>query len=107
MDPAELARQGGEFIELMTRLQTVLQRAQQAASAKATGEDFSIVDFRSVSEAYLRALPAFLERPFEAMEHAQKFWLDWAKAWHAAWSGEGGRVADKRFRDRRWDADTQ
>ncbi|MAY33042.1 MAG: class I poly(R)-hydroxyalkanoic acid synthase [Rhodovulum sp.] len=105
IDPAELARQGGEFIELMTRLQTVLQRAQQAASAKVRGEDFSIVDFRSVSEAYLRALPTFLERPFEAMEHAQKFWLDWAKAWHAAWSGEGGRVADKRFRDRLWDAD--
>lgn len=105
VDAAELARQGTEFVELMARLQTVLQRAQQTASAKVTGQDFSIVDIRSVAEAYLRALPAFLDRPFEVMEQAQKLWLDWAKAWYGAWTAEGAQVADKRFRDRRWDAD--
>lgn len=105
VDAAELARQGSEFVELMARLQAVLQRAQQTASAKVTGQDFSIVDFRSVAEAYLRALPAFLDRSFEVIEQAQKLWLDWAKAWYGAWTGEGAQVADKRFRDRRWHAD--
>ena len=104
-ETSEFARQSAEFVDLMTRLQAVLARAQQTASAKVTGEDFSIVDIRSVAEAYLRALPTFFERPFEAIEQAQHFWLDWAKAWQAAWTGEGGKVADKRFRDRRWDAD--
>jgi polyhydroxyalkanoate synthase len=105
LDPETLARHGAEFLELMTRLQAVMQRAQETASAKISGADFSIVDYRSVVEAYLRALPAIWERPMESLEYMQRFWLDWGKAWQNAWTGEGAKVADKRFRDRRWDAD--
>ncbi|MCE5973819.1 class I poly(R)-hydroxyalkanoic acid synthase [Sinirhodobacter sp. WL0062] len=100
-----IARQGAEFLDLMTRLQAVTKRSQEAASAKISGQDFSIVDYRSVVEAYMRALPTFFERPLESVELAQRFWLDWAKAWQDAWTGEGGKVSDKRFRDRRWNAD--
>lgn len=100
-----IARQGAEFLDLMTRLQAVTKRSQEAASAKISGQDFSIVDYRSVVEAYMRALPTFCERPLETLELAQRFWVDWAKAWQDAWTGEGGKVGDKRFRDRRWNAD--
>ena len=99
------AEQSTEFMALMGRLQAVALRAQETAKAKASGEDFSIVDFRSVAEAYLRSLPAFFERPLASFESMQRFWLDWAQAWQDAWSGEGGKVSDKRFRDRRWNAD--
>jgi polyhydroxyalkanoate synthase len=105
MDPETLAQHAAEFMELMTRLQTVMQRAQETASAKISGADFSIVDYRGVAEAYLRALPAIWERPVESLEYMQRFWLDWGKAWANAWTGEGEKVADKRFRDRRWNAD--
>lgn len=101
----DMADQGAEFVSLLTRLQTVLQRTQEAAAEKATGEEFSIVDLRSIAEAYFRMLPRFLDHPLAAMEQAQRLWFDWAKAWQSAWMGESGTVADKRFRDRRWNRD--
>jgi polyhydroxyalkanoate synthase len=100
-----LVAQSAEFMGLLMRLQAVGLRTQQTAQAKASGEDFSIVDLSSVTEAYLRALPALFERPLAPLEHVQRFWMDWAQVWQDAWRGEGAKVADKRFRDPRWGGD--
>ena len=100
-----LVAQSAEFMGLLMRLQAVGLRTQQTVQAKASGEDFSIVDLSSVTEAYLRALPALFERPLAPLEHVQRFWMDWAQVWQDAWRGEGAKVADKRFRDPRWGGD--
>jgi polyhydroxyalkanoate synthase len=100
-----LVAQSAEFMGLLMRLQAVGLRTQQTVQAKASGEDFSIIDLNSVTEAYLRALPALFERPLAPLEHVQRFWMDWAQVWQDAWRGEGAKVADKRFRDPRWGGD--
>ena len=100
-----LVAQSAEFMGLLMRLQAVGLRTQQTVQAKVSGEDFSIVDLSSVTEAYLRALPALFERPLAPLEHVQRFWMDWAQVWQDAWRGEGAKVADKRFRDPRWGGD--
>lgn len=100
-----MAGQGAEFLNLMNRLQTVVQKAGTNAAEKAAGEEFSIVDLRSVTEAYFRALPHFMDQPVAAAEQMQRFWFDWMRAWQGAWSGESAPVGDKRFKDRRWNRD--
>lgn len=101
----EMADQSAEFVGLMIRLQTILKRAQEAAAEKATGKEFSVVDLRSIGEAYFRMLPRFFDQPLAVVEQTQRLWFDWMKAWQSAWSGESDTVSDKRFRDRRWNRD--
>lgn len=105
MDAETITKQTSEMMELLLRAQTALQSAQETAASKAKGEEFSIVDLRSVTDAYAAALPAFLEQPYETLARSQRMWIDWAQAWHAAWTGTAPETADKRFRDRRWSND--
>ncbi|MCB1335784.1 MAG: class I poly(R)-hydroxyalkanoic acid synthase [Roseivivax sp.] len=105
MDIATLQDQSQEWIALMHRARTAMERSSRAAASKATGEDFSVVDLTSVTEAYLKALPVLMQDPLAVSEYMQSVWTDWAKAWQDAWTGQKPAVADKRFRDRLWDAD--
>ncbi len=101
----QFTTQWADFAGLITRLQSVVQRAQATAADKVSGEDFSIVDIRSVCEAYLRSMPKMLEQSVDATQRIQRFWFDWSRAWQSAWLGESAAVSDKRFRDRRWNRD--
>ncbi|KAB2881734.1 MAG: class I poly(R)-hydroxyalkanoic acid synthase [Albidovulum sp.] len=94
-----------EWADLMARAQAVLAQSQAAAAAKATGDEFSIVDANTVLSAYLKIWSEVMSDPIAVTEFAQNAWMDWAKAWRDAWAGEGQGAADKRFRDRKWDAD--
>lgn len=105
MDLQKLQDQTREWAELMARTQAVMQRGSQTATAKATGEEFSIVDFKSVAEAYLKALPELMQDPLKAAEYMQDYWMDWMKAWQNAWTGKAPAPGDKRFKDKRWEAD--
>lgn len=104
-DSTDIVAQGTEFLDLMIRLQAVIKRAQDTASEKINGEEFSIVDLKSVADAYFRAVPKLMENPFDVIERSQRFWLDWGKAWTEAWTAEPSKSTDKRFRDRRWERD--
>lgn len=94
------------FWGLMQRAQKLGLTARSAAAAKATGQDFSIVDVSSVSQAYLHALSEIARRPWEFASFQQEMWLDVMKALQNAWSSDTpSGPADRRFRDRRWDED--
>jgi polyhydroxyalkanoate synthase subunit PhaC len=105
MDTETIAEQSREFVGLLTRAQKVMQRSQESSAARMAGADFSIVDVSSVAEAYIKALPSLFDRPLETVAHAQRIWFDWAKAWQDAWTNSGAEPTDKRFRDKRWNAD--
>ncbi|WP_161470958.1 PHA/PHB synthase family protein [Tropicimonas marinistellae] len=105
MNGDKLLGQTGEWLELMARAQAVAQRSQEQMVAKATGGEFSVVDAKSVSEAYLKAMAEVLQNPMVAAQYTQRLWLDWATAWQNAWLGKTEAPKDKRFRDKRWDAD--
>ena len=105
MDTERIKAQGAEWLDLVTRTQAIARQSQQQALAKATGNEFSVVDLKTVLEAYLKSWPELMQNPIQATEYVQRFWLDWAKAWHDAWTGPGSGSKDKRFRDKRWDAD--
>ncbi|WP_413874490.1 PHA/PHB synthase family protein [Albidovulum sp.] len=106
MDMEMAGNRLGEWAELMARAQAALAQAQAAGAAKATGEEFSIVDANTITGAYMKAWAELMSDPIAVTEFAQSAWADWARAWRDAWLGEGGQGgADKRFRDKRWDAD--
>ncbi|SNT40084.1 PHA/PHB synthase family protein [Tropicimonas sediminicola] len=105
MDSARLSAQTQEWLDLMARLQAVTQRSQEQAVAKAVGNEFSVVDSRSVMEAYLRSFNEMLQNPVETVGYAQRMWMDWAQAWQNAWTPGTDAPRDKRFRDRRWQND--
>ncbi len=54
MDVDTLGSRLKEWSDLMARTQAVLAQSQVAAAAKATGDEFSIVDANSVMSAYLK-----------------------------------------------------
>lgn len=105
MDVETLGRRLNEWSDLMARAQAVLAQSQATAAAKATGDEFSIVDANSVMSAYLKIWSEVMSDPIAVTEFAQSAWLDGAKAWRDAWVGQGQGAGDKRFRDRKWDAD--
>ncbi|WP_116134047.1 alpha/beta hydrolase [Tropicimonas sp. IMCC34043] len=105
MDTEKLGAQSAAWIELVARTQEVARRSQEQAMAKATGDEFSVVDVKSVLDAYLKALPRFIGDPAKSMEYMQRLWLDWAGAWQKAWLDESPATKDKRFRDKRWNED--
>ena len=91
------------FWSLMQRAQQLGVSAQATAVAKATGQDFSIVDASSLGTAYAHALAALAQRPLDLLAYQQDLWHGVASAWMNAWSGgEGARVKDRRFRDPQW-----
>ena len=105
MDIAQLNDRTGEWMELLKRAQMAIQKSSASATAKAQGEEFSIVDMTQVVEAYVKALPTLMEDPVKASAQMADMWFGWAKAWQDAWTGKSGESKDKRFRDRRWDKD--
>ncbi|MFO1106129.1 MAG: class I poly(R)-hydroxyalkanoic acid synthase [Amaricoccus sp.] len=96
----------------LDRLWSLTQRAQKigtelgaATAAKATGQDFSIVDAQSVGKAYLHALQELAQRPWQVAAYQQSLWFDVARAWADAWKGPGESSGDRRFRDPKWQED--
>ncbi len=96
----------------LDRLWSLTQRAQRigaqlgaTTAAKASGQEFSIVDATSVGGAYLRAMQELANRPWQVAAYQQELWFDVAKAWSEAFKGEGAESADRRFRDPKWQED--
>ncbi|GGE50812.1 PHA/PHB synthase family protein [Actibacterium pelagium] len=105
MDIEKIQDQSQDWAELLGRAQTAMQRAGQLAADKASGEEYSIVDFNSVMQAYMTALPQLFADPVRMMDCMQSYWLSWAGAWTDAFSGDNAGTKDKRFRDQRWQDD--
>lgn len=105
MDLTKFQEQTREWAALLERAQAAISKSGQAAVSKASGDDFSVVDINTVTEAYLKSLPLLMQDPLALAQSVQAFWIDWTKAWASAWSGERPEVKDKRFRDRLWDSD--
>ena len=105
MDVTKFQEQSREWIALMERAQAAINRANQQAVAKATGDEFSVVDLATVTEAYLKSLPALMQDPLAVADYMQTYWRDMSRAWLNAWTGSSPASKDKRFRDRMWDAD--
>jgi len=91
--------------ELVLRAQRIALRAQTASLARTSGRDFSIVDAKSVSEAFLKAGADLAERPMAIAAAQQEAWTGATRAWIDAFSGERRPTKDRRFRDKRWDED--
>jgi len=96
----------------LDRLWSLAARAQRlgaglaaSTAAKASGQDFSIVDAASVGSAYMRAMTELAQRPWQVAAYQQSLWQDVARAWIDAWKGGGEPSADRRFRDPKWDED--
>ena len=97
--------QTAQVWELVQRAQKLALKAQSAALAKATGQDFSLVDAGSGGAAMVQALTAFSQHPMEVAKFQQAVWQNTTKAWMDAWSGANPAPADKRFRDKTWEED--
>ncbi len=105
MEIDKLQTQTQEWAELMGRAQTVMNQAGQNAIDKVSGDEFSVVDLKSVMEAYLTALPQLMSDPMRMAECVQSYWVDWTNAWQEAWTGDSAGTRDKRFRDEKWNND--
>lgn len=105
MNVNNLQQQAQEWTELLGRAQTVLIDSQKTTVAKASGEEYSIIDFKTVIEAYLKTVPEMFQNPVAVAEYAQTYWVNWMKSWQDAWTGKGEIPKDKRFRDKRWNND--
>ena len=105
MSQESAAAQAIQFWELMQRAQKVALSAQSTTFAKAAGQEFSVVDANSAGAAVIKALAEFAQHPMELAAFQQALWLDTTKAWIDAWTGESPAVADRRFRDKTWEAD--
>jgi polyhydroxyalkanoate synthase len=94
---------------LSTRAGTLALRVQAHALAKATGEEFSVVDAGSVSGAFLKAWSDLARQPQAVMAFQQAAMRGMTNAWLNAWGLEGATAPppsrDRRFRDPSWDAD--
>lgn len=99
------AAQTAQFWELIQRAQKLALTAQSAAMAKATGQDFSIVDASSGGAAMMQAFAQFAQHPMELAKFQQSVLQNATKAWVDAWTGASQAAPDKRFRDRTWDED--
>lgn len=105
MDHTALAQQTEEFLELMGRAQRLALRGQRKAVEKANGNEFSIVDARSVSTAYADAVAQFAQDPAALFQFQIDLWNRATQAWWDAWTAEGEDSKDRRFRDERWTTD--
>ncbi len=101
MELEQFQKQAEDWADLLMRTQTVMQRAGQLAADKASGDEYSIVDFGSILGAYAGMLPHLLADPMRMSQCVQAYWMDWANAW----TMDGPGTKDKRFRDKRWEAD--
>ncbi len=104
MSTEESDRENSPF-ELIARAQRLALRAQTAALARASGQDFSIVDTRSVSSAFAKAGAELAERPMAIAQAQAEAWTGAARAWIDAFAGVEKPSKDRRFRDKRWDED--
>lgn len=93
------------FAELMQRAQRLGLSRQSLLAAKATGQEFSIVDAGSVGQAYLHAMLELAQRPWQVAMFQQQAWLDMVKAVQSVWEGDSAGSSDRRFRDRAWNKD--
>ncbi|MCV6593883.1 MAG: class I poly(R)-hydroxyalkanoic acid synthase [Silicimonas sp.] len=103
MELQTLQNQTQDWAALLSRAQNAMVKAGQMAADKASGDEYSIVDFSSVIEAYMTALPELMSDPMRAMTCAQTYWMNWAEAWQTALTSDAPSTKDKRFRDARWD----
>ena len=105
MEQTKIAEQTTEFVDLMQRAQNLAQRSSANAMAKATGQEFSVLDAGTIAQAYARAGMQLASDPFALAQFQMGLWSDGAKAWLKAWSNSGEDSGDRRFRDGRWSAD--
>lgn len=105
MDRSKIAEQTAEFASLMQRAQELAQRSSASALAKATGNEFSVLDSGTVAQAYARVGMKLAQNPFALAQFQIDLWSNSAKAWAGAWTGEGEDSKDRRFRDGRWTSD--
>ena len=96
----------------LARLWALVLRAQRlgmtlsaATAVKTVDQEFSIVDVKSIGDAYLHAMQELAQRPWQVAAYQQALWFDVAKAWTDAWKGDGTPSGDRRFRDPKWDED--
>ncbi len=105
MGQPAIADQTAEFMELLQKAGELGRRRQGNAIAKATGQDFSVVDAATVARAYARAGMELSRDPWAMLDFQMTVWKDGARAWAEAWQGRGADSKDRRFRDARWNAD--
>lgn len=105
MDLNKIKSQSHDWADLLGRAQSAMRRAGQLSVDKAMGDEYALVDFTSVMNAYMAALPHLMSDPVRAMQCIQSYWANWASAWQGAWTGSSPGTADKRFRDKTWDED--
>ena len=105
MNQTTIAEQTTEFVDLMQRAQNLAQRSSANAVAKATGQEFSVLDAGTIAQAYARAGMQLASDPAALMQFQMSLWSDSTKAWLKAWSSGDDDSADRRFRDGRWSAD--
>lgn len=97
------------YMTLVQRAQTLFARAQARATAKATGGEFSIVDVKSVTSAFLRVWAELAQRPADLWAFQANAVLKVSQAWMTAWTEPPPETdpaaRDRRFRDPGWTAD--
>ena len=106
MDQNQIAEQTTEFVDLMQRAQGLASRASANAAAKASGQEFSVLDAGTIAQAYARAGMQLARDPFALTRFQMGLMSDATKAWLNAWTGTPAETAaDRRFRDDRWNSD--
>lgn len=106
MEQTKIAEQTTEFVDLMQRAQSLVQRSSANAMAKATGKEFSVLDAGTISTSLCPRRHATGRRPLCAgavpdgpVERQRQGLAE------ETWSSSGEDSGDRRFRDGRWSAD--
>ncbi|GAU86768.1 alpha/beta hydrolase [Bosea sp. BIWAKO-01] len=100
-----MADQTAEFVGLMQRALDLSLWSHAKAVAQAAGQDFSVVDAKTVANAYTQVALQLLKDPWALAEFQINLWRDASSAWLEAWSGPGEDSSDRRFRDGRWSSE--
>ena len=99
------AAQTIQFWELLQRAQKLALSTQSTVLAKASGQEFSIVDANATGAACMKAFAELAQHPIQLAAFQQAAWLNVTKAWIDTWTGNSPAVIDRRFRDPLWDED--
>src|SRR4029077_9798179 len=81
------AAQTIQFWELLQRAHKLALSTQSTVLAKASGQEFSIVDANATGAACMKAFVELAQHPIQLAAFQQVAWLNVTKAWIDTWTG--------------------
>lgn len=101
-EPLKLAVEAMALLERSQKLGVSLQAKNMA---KATGKEFSISDWKTVSDAFLKSSLYMASRPGDLMQFQMELATGLWKAWSGFFTEDDGPAPDRRYMGKEWSSD--